>query len=111
MDKQRLILFADSSAFAPWPQILLFVFLSPNLCLLGAGKLTSEDFVIQVPLPSCFWLGFSRWREMRRWEEREVGVFTLLDLSLPHHGSSSGLFLYRHSQAVGVERVELPPWL
>lgn len=38
MDKQRLILFADSSAFAPWPQILLFVFLSPNLCLLGVRK-------------------------------------------------------------------------
>lgn len=31
MDKQRLILFADSSAFAPWPQILLFVLVA------GAG--------------------------------------------------------------------------
>ena len=88
------------------PQILFSALQSSDLCLPG-GEGDLWSFHNQILWSSVFW--FSQWEEIRRWEEREIGVFSLLAPSLPDHGSSCGWFLYRHSWAVGLGDKRLPP--
>ena len=88
------------------PQVLFSAFPSPDLCLPG-GEADLWSSHHQILWSSGFW--FSQWKEIRRWEEREIGVFSLLAPSLPDCGSSCGWFLYRHSWAVGLGDKGPPP--
>ena len=87
-------------------QILFSALRSPDLCLPG-GEADLWSFHHQIPWSSGFW--FSQWEEIRRWEEREIGVFSLLAPSLPDHSSSCAWFPYRHSWAVGLGDKGPPP--
>lgn len=94
-----------TSPLVPTPKTYSLSF-CPLICAFGVwgeGCGLLKGFISQGPLLSGFWLEFGQWEEIRKWEEREVGVFSHPVPSLPCNGSeSSSCFLYQYSQAFGL---------